>query len=98
MPLIGASGAVAGVIVGYLILYPQVRLWVLVFKFIPLQITAMFALGLWVASQFAMLVVPYIVPGAKVGPVSWWAHIGGIAAGAVLVFALRWTDRGSRAA
>ena len=89
LPLIGASGAVAGVIVAYLILYPHVRVWVLAMRFIPLRITALFALGAWVASQFAMLAIPYIVPGAKIGPISWWAHIGGIAAGAVLVFAMR---------
>lgn len=93
-PLIGASGAVAGVIVAYLILYPQVRVWVLAFRFIPLRITALFALGAWVASQFAMLAIPYIVPGAKIGPISWWAHIGGIAAGAVLVMVMRRTDPG----
>ena len=91
-PLIGASGAVAGVIVAYLILYPQVRVWVLAFRFIPLRITALFALGLWVASQFAMLAIPYIVPGAKIGPISWWAHIGGIVAGAGLVIAMRRVD------
>lgn len=96
-PLIGASGAVAGVIVAYLILYPHVRVWVLAMRFIPLRITALFALGAWVASQFAMLAIPYIVPGANIGPISWWAHIGGIAAGAVLVFVMRRVDpAGSR--
>ena len=80
-------------IVAYLILYPQVRVWVLAFRFIPLQITAQFALGLWVASQFAMLAIPYIMPGTKIGPISWWAHIGGIAAGAALVLAMRRADR-----
>ena len=88
LPLIGASGAVAGVIVGYLILYPHVRVWVLAMRFIPLRITALLALGAWVVSQFAMLAIPYIVPGAKIGPVSWWAHIGGIVAGAILILTM----------
>ncbi len=88
LPLIGASGAVAGVIMAYLILYPQVRVWVLAFRAIPLRITALFALGAWVASQFAMLAIPYVVPGAKIGPISWWAHIGGIVAGAVLILTM----------
>ena len=95
LPLIGASGAVAGVIVGYLMLYPQVRVWVLVFRFIPLRITALFALGAWVATQFVMSAIPYVAPSMKIGPVSWWAHIGGILAGAALLFAMRRTDPGN---
>ena len=79
IPLIGASGAVAGVITAYLMLHPHVRVWILAFRFIPLRITAMFALGAWVLTQFAMLLIP------NVGPVAWWAHVGGIFAGAVLL-------------
>ena len=45
MPLIGASGAVAGVIAAYLMLHPHVSVWVLAFKVIPLRITAGLALG-----------------------------------------------------
>jgi membrane associated rhomboid family serine protease len=98
LPLIGASGAVAGVIVAYLIMFPHVRVWVLAMRFIPLRITALFALGLWVATQFAMLAIPYIVPGTKIGPVSWWAHIGGIVGGAVMVLLMPRGGRGRRAA
>ncbi len=47
-PLIGASGAVAGVIAAYLMLHPRVRVWVLALKAIPLRISAAFALGLWI--------------------------------------------------
>lgn len=97
LPLIGASGAVAGVITGYLVMFPKVRVWVLAFRFIPLRITALFALGAWVATQFAMLAIPYVVPGAKLGPISWWAHIGGILAGLVLVLAMRGAGSGTRA-
>lgn len=88
-PLIGASAAVAGVITGYLILYPHVRVWVLVMRVIPIRITAMFALGAWILTQLAMAALPYLVRGLQVGPVAWWAHIGGIVAGAILIFVLR---------
>jgi membrane associated rhomboid family serine protease len=82
-PLIGASGAVAGVIAAYLMLHPRVRVWVLAFRFIPLRIPAAWVLGVWVITQFIMLLLP------DVGPIAWWAHIGGMVAGAVLVVFLR---------
>ena len=83
VPLIGASGAVAGVIAAYLILHPKVQVWVLVFSAIPMRISALFALGAWVIWQVVMVVMP------QVGPVAWWAHIGGLIAGAVLIVVLR---------
>ncbi len=79
LPLIGASGAVAGVIAAYLMLHPRVSVWVLAFKVIPLRITAGLALGLWIALQIVMVAMP------DLGPVAWWAHIGGLIAGAVLI-------------
>ncbi len=82
-PLIGASGAVAGVIAAYIMLHPRVRVWVLALKAIPLRISAAFALGLWILIQVVMVLLP------QVGPVAWWAHIGGLIAGAVLVLFLR---------
>jgi membrane associated rhomboid family serine protease len=82
-PLIGASGAVAGVIAAYLMLHPRVRVWVLALKAIPLRISAAFALGLWILMQVVMVMLP------QVGPIAWWAHIGGLIAGAILVVFLR---------
>lgn len=82
-PLIGASGAIAGVVSAYLILHPRVKLWVLAFARIPLRIPAAIALILWVGMQFMMLVID---PGNQV---SWAAHVGGILAGAVLVVFMR---------
>jgi membrane associated rhomboid family serine protease len=82
-PLIGASGAVAGVIAAYIMLHPKVSVWVLAFKFIPLRISAAFALGAWILMQVVMAVLP------QAGPVAWWAHIGGLIAGAVLVLFMR---------
>jgi len=83
LPLIGASGAVAGVIAAYLMLHPHVGVWVLAFKIIPLRITAGLALGIWIALQVMMVVV------GDVGPTAWWAHIGGLIAGAVLIVFMR---------
>ena len=85
VPLIGASGAVAGVIAAYLVLHPRVRMWVLAFKIIPLRITAMWALGAWIAMQLVMVALTINRPE----PIAWWAHIGGLVAGAVLVLVLR---------
>ncbi len=83
LPLIGASGAVAGVIAAYLMLHPHVGVWVLAFKVIPLHISAGLVLGLWIIMQVVMIAV------AEVGPTAWWAHIGGLIAGAVLIVFLR---------
>jgi membrane associated rhomboid family serine protease len=83
LPLIGASGAVAGVIAAYLILHPRVRVWVLAFRFIPLRISAAWVLGVWVITQFVMIAI------APADQVAWWAHVGGVVAGAVLILVLR---------
>jgi membrane associated rhomboid family serine protease len=83
LPLIGASGAVAGVIAAYLILHPHVRVWVLAFRIIPLKIPAVWVLGAWVLSQLLMVFV------SLPNQIAWWAHIGGLAAGAVLILFMR---------
>ncbi len=97
VPLIGASGAVAGVISAYLMLHPRVRVWVLAFKVLPMQVSAAIVLGVWIITQIVMIIIP------QVGPVAWWAHIGGLIAGALLVPVLkrpgvRLFDRSLRAA
>jgi len=83
LPLIGASGAVAGVIGAYLLLHPRVLVWVLAFRIIPLHIRAVWVLGIWVATQVIMVLI------SPVDQVAWWAHIGGMVAGAILVLFLR---------
>ncbi|MFN3868418.1 MAG: rhomboid family intramembrane serine protease [Hyphomicrobiaceae bacterium] len=83
LPLIGASGAVAGVIAAYLMLHPRVRVWVLVFKVFPMQISAAIVLGLWVVTQIVMVMMP------QTDQIAWWAHIGGLVSGAVLVLFMR---------
>lgn len=82
-PLIGASGAVAGVVAAYLMLHPRTKLWILAFGRIPLRLTARWPLLAWVAMQFVS------VFGAAEDEVAWWAHVGGLAAGAVLILVLR---------
>ncbi len=82
-PLIGASGAIAGIVAAYLILHPRVKIWVLIMLRIPLRIPAWVALAFWIGFQFVMFAV------AGEDQVSWAAHIGGIVAGAILVLVLR---------
>jgi membrane associated rhomboid family serine protease len=82
-PLIGASGAVAGVVAAYLMLHPRVKIWILALGRIPLRIPAWIALALWIGFQFVMFAM------AGEDQVSWAAHIGGIIAGALLVLLLR---------
>jgi membrane associated rhomboid family serine protease len=83
LPLVGASGAVAGVIGAYLILHPRVRIWVLLLWRIPVRLSAMWVIGVWIAIQ---LVNALTVQGDGV---AWWAHVGGLAAGAILILFLR---------
>ncbi|MFG1432155.1 rhomboid family intramembrane serine protease [Xanthobacter sp. V2C-8] len=82
-PLVGASGAVAGVIAAYLLLHPNIRLWALVFMKVPLKVPAYLVIGLWLAVQV------WQVLQAGEGETAWWAHLGGFAAGAALVPVLR---------
>ena len=82
-PLIGASGAVTGVLGAYLILHPRVKILIIAFNRIPLRLPAYLLLGIWLGSQLT-----YAVLGTNPG-VAWWAHIGGFTAGAILVIPLR---------
>ncbi|MEP9387812.1 rhomboid family intramembrane serine protease [Mesorhizobium sp. KR9-304] len=86
VPLIGASGAIAGVVAAYLILHPRVKIWILAFGRIPLRIPAYITLMLWILFQFAMFAI------AGDDQVSFACHVGGILAGAVLVLILRSRD------
>ena len=83
VPLIGASGAIAGVVAAYLMLNPRVHMWVLVFDVIPVQLPAYFALGGWIVLNFALAF------GHGDPAVAWFAHIGGLIAGGLLVIVMR---------
>jgi len=82
-PLIGASGAIAGVVTAYLMLHPRVKIWVLALGRVPLRLPAWILLALWILFQLGMMLL------ADDGEISWAAHVGGIVAGAVLVLVLR---------
>ena len=79
-PLIGASGAVAGVLGAYLVLYPRVRVWSLVplLFFIPLRLPAWLVLGLWFALQWVYS-AGFATSGA--GEVAYLAHVVGFVVG-----------------
>lgn len=82
-PLIGASGAISGIVIAYLMLHPKVWVWVLFLFRYPLPLPAVFPLALWVAQQF------YFVIASPDNSISWAAHVGGIITGAILVTFMR---------
>jgi membrane associated rhomboid family serine protease len=81
IPVVGASGAISGVLGAYLILHPRARLLVLAMSVIPLRLPAFIVLGLWIVLQFAGL------GGAS--DIAFLAHIGGFIAGAALIVPFR---------
>lgn len=80
IPMLGASGAISGVLGGYLVLFPQRRVRAIIFNFLT-EVPAFVALGLWIVYQ---LVLGYFT-SAETGGVAYAAHIGGFVAGAVLI-------------
>lgn len=85
-PLIGASGAIAGVLGAYFLLYPRARVLTLIplFVFFPVvELSAFFFLGFWFVMQF--LQATFSAANDASGGVAWWAHAGGFVVGAVLL-------------
>lgn len=83
VPMIGASGAVSGVLGSYLLLFPRARvLTLVVFGFFirPVMVPAMFVLGFWFVLQFLNAVL-----ASEGHAVAWYAHIGGFVAGTALI-------------
>ena len=88
VPSIGASGAVAAVLGGYLLLYPRARVLTLVFLFVFftfIQIPAMFFLVIWFAQQLLFGYLNYADPPGGGGGVAYFAHIGGFLFGLLAV-------------
>ena len=94
IPLVGASGAIAGVMGAYLVLFPHSRILVLIFLFIfidVIEISAVFFLALWFVIQLMSGVGQLAnAPGANVG---FWAHIGGFLTGALGVGGFKRAER-----
>jgi membrane associated rhomboid family serine protease len=95
IPTVGASGAIAGVMGAYIVLYPRAKIWTLIpiFFFVQfIEIPAFVFLGLWILIQFFVGAFSMGM-GSLSGGVAWWAHVGGFAAGALLVFIFRKRER-----
>jgi membrane associated rhomboid family serine protease len=84
-PLIGASGAVSGVLAAYLLLYPRARVWILLFMRLPIRIGAIWVLGGW----FLLQVISVLLLIETEVQVAFWAHIGGFLAGLAITFLFR---------
>lgn len=87
IPSIGASGAIAGVLGAYLMMFPRAR----VLTLIPLgyfirmtELPALVVLGFWFVLQLFSGVASLSAASAQAGGVAWWAHIGGFVAGLVV--------------
>lgn len=92
VPTIGASGAIAGVLGAYFILFPRARIITLVpfgFFLQIMELPALIFLGFWFVLQFLYGTFALTTVGQAAGGVAWWAHIGGFAAGMVLIFLFR---------
>ncbi|MEM7221702.1 MAG: rhomboid family intramembrane serine protease [Pseudomonadota bacterium] len=85
VPIIGASGAISGVLGAFLLLYPKVRILVPLVFFIPFYLPAYLLLAFWIGYQ----IYSALGLGAGASPVAWWAHIGGFAVGLALVIPFR---------
>jgi membrane associated rhomboid family serine protease len=82
VPLVGASGSIAGVVIAYLMLRPCAKLTAVVFL-IPLRISAYWIIGVFIALQVINL------DSTARSDVAWWCHVGGMLAGAALLPLLR---------
>ncbi len=93
VPMVGASGAIAGVMGGYLLLYPKARVDILIILIVFIRVIpvpAYIVLGAWFGIQ---IVLGSLTP-ANLGGVAYWAHAGGFAAGLILTIPI-WLRRGA---
>jgi membrane associated rhomboid family serine protease len=93
IPMVGASGAIGGVLGAYAFLFPRARVQTLIFLGFFIQritVPAYFMLGYWFLLQF-LGAIPSM--GGHGGGVAFWAHIGGFVTGAVLMFLFRNPER-----
>jgi len=96
IPMVGASGAIAGVMGAYFVLYPQSRVLTavfIVFFFDLIEIPAVFFLGIWFLMQLLSGVGSLGVNNAAGGGTAFWAHVGGFVVGFAVGWVLRARDR-----
>lgn len=88
-PMIGASGAISGVIGAYFLLYPRAKILTFIpvfFFFYLVDVPAFIFIGLWFFMQFIQGTFHLLTVGAMAeGGIAWWAHVGGFGAGFLLV-------------
>ena len=92
VPSIGASGAIAGILGAYFILYPKSRIITLVpifFFFQIIELPAFIFLGVWFLMQFFNGVLTLGPRIAQAGGIAWWAHIGGFLSGIFFIILLK---------
>jgi len=89
VPRLGASGAISGVLGGYILLHPKRRVTVILFRFLT-DVPAYVAIGIWFAFQL-ISGLGMLGSGSQQGGVAYAAHIGGFLAGLVLI---KFFDRG----
>ena len=82
VPVVGASGAIAGILGGYLVLHPRRRLLILVMRTVPIRLNVGLVLVFWILFQIGAALV---VGGDEDNDTAWWAHVGGFLAGMVLI-------------
>ncbi len=87
VPAVGASGAIAGVLGAYLMLYPKARVEVIILPiiFIPFFIPAAALILIWFVTQLFSGIAEFGAATSGSG-VAWWAHVGGFITGAVLIW------------
>ena len=84
IPTVGASGAIAGVLGAYFVLFPNARVLTWVFVFV-VQLPAWLVLGWWFVLQFLSGAATSMSPAVQANPVAVWAHVGGFITGMFLV-------------
>lgn len=94
LPTVGASGAVAGVMGAYFVLYPRARVLTLVpifFFFTLVELPAYIFLGIWFMMQFFSGTFSLLAQGHEVAGIAWWAHVGGFVGGIALLLVMHAT-------
>ena len=84
LPLIGASGAISGVLGAYIVLFPRAKILALFMNIIPIRLPALLVIGVWIAIQFLNI--------NNDDGTAWWAHVGGFMSGVVLIFLFKRND------